>query len=173
MRLWPFSRLLLFATIWSCSNSNNSTKVTNGQVLDSSQLKEFDVYKFENDSIIQYAFIHYLTPRRIVFELQTTNKKNQETCNLSDTATRGEIDNAAGYTDELNNDEMYGAFEFSFDRGEVHTYIGIEPSRGKRLSVQTGLDSLCDPSCPLHSVGTLRLLKLSQVKQAAPDIPKY
>jgi hypothetical protein len=138
-------------------------------------IKECDVYKFENDSLVQLAYVHYLKPTKIEFSLVSSNKKDGKTCALSDTATltiTGDNWDPSTYEDELKGDELYPVYEF--DHGEVggkHTYIGIEPSRGKRLSVQTALSEKCGSSCPLTSVGTLRRIRFSKVKQEGPHLP--
>lgn len=142
---------------------------------DSASLKPFDVYRLENDSIVQTVYIHYLSPKKIVFLISTSNKKTGKSCELSDTALITATDAApdpSAYSDEADNDLSYPAYEFVYDRDDsLHTIIGVEPSRGKRLKVQTALSELCGPSCPLESVGTLRRTKLSDVDQEGPKLP--
>lgn len=137
--------------------------------------KEYDVYKYEDDSLIQLAYIHYLSPHKISFTLKSGNKKNGKSCSLSDTAvmemTNGDDPDPASYEDELAENELYPAFEFVYKRDSRETTIGIEPSRGKRLAITTALRDICDRSCPLGSAGTLRRTSLSSVKQEGPHLP--
>jgi len=80
---------------------------------DSSVGKEYDIYKFEDDSLIQLACIHYLSPHKISFTIKSGNKKNGKYCTLSDTAvmdsSNGQPD-PASYEDELAENELYPAF---------------------------------------------------------------
>jgi len=84
-------------------------------------------------------------------------------CELMDTATNQDVTgNLAGAEDELKNGESYGVEEFTYDRDNIHTWIGIEPRRGNRLTFYSGLDTIC-----LKAVGTLRLASLSNTNNAA------
>lgn len=151
------------------------TVAATGAAVDSAAYKDYDIYQFKNDSLIQTAYVHYLTPKKIVFRLTSVNQKSGKSCNLMDTAAITSSEAApdpSAYTDELNGDEMYPAYEYLYDRRDsFHTYVGVEPERGKRLKVQTALDSICGNSTPFTSVGTLRLIRLSPVKQKGPSLP--
>ncbi|PWT74566.1 MAG: hypothetical protein C5B59_10885 [Bacteroidetes bacterium] len=140
---------------------------------DSTLEREFDVYKFENDSLIQLVYVRYLKKKEILLVVRSENRRTKKSCQFFDTAfstISGDIADPSTYEDELKNGELYPIYEYECI-GDKHTIIGIEPSRGMRLSVSTGIDSVLDPSTPIRSVGTLRRIKLSKVKQKSMDLP--
>ena len=135
----------------------------------------FDVYKFQNDTLIQLAYVHYLSPKRIIFRLTTVNRAKSQTYNLTDTAenTANEsVPDPATYNDELDGDALYPVYEFENNNQHQHMTIGIEPSRGKRCSVQTHPDTVGGSSTPMHSIGTLRLVRRSTSPQEGPRLPQ-
>ena len=138
------------------------------------QDSSFDMYRFQNDTLIQLAYVHYLSRKRIIFRLTTINRAKGQTYNLADTAentSNDVIPDPATYNDELNGDVLYPVYEFECNKQNQRITIGVEPSRGKRLSVQTHPGTLGGPSTPLHSTGTLRLVRLSTTPQEAPHVP--
>jgi hypothetical protein len=186
IRKWLFAMVVLGGCSGSSdqrsdkSDTTKPAKVNNSVppgaiATDSASFKEYDVYQFKNDSLIQTAYVHYLTPTKIVFRLTSVNRKNGKSCDLMDTAritSSDAVPDPAAYADELNGDDMYPAYEYLYDRRDsFHTFVGIEPERGNRLKVQTALDSLCGYSTPFTSAGTLRRIRLSPVKQKGPSLP--
>lgn len=160
------------------SDSVNSQKAGVNDTHDSAVVdnidSSYDVYRFQNDTLIQLAYIHYFNPKRILFRLATTNKITSQTYSLTDTAentANNGIPNPATYNDELDGDVMYPVYEFERKMKHWNVTIGIEPSRGKRLSIQTHPDTLGGSFTPAHSVGTLRLLRLSTAAQQGPHLP--
>src|SRR5256885_13847535 len=64
--------------------------------IDSDSDKDFDVYKFENDSVLQTVYIHYLNPKEIIFRINSFNKKKREWHKLYNKAL-------SANTEEANN----------------------------------------------------------------------
>src|SRR5438270_2929044 len=84
--------------------------------LDSFSEKDFDLYKFENDSILQTVYIHYLNPRQIIFRINSFNKKKGEWHKLYNKAlsvNTKATDNTATAEDDINH-SMYYVFEFFY-----------------------------------------------------------
>lgn len=135
-----------------------------------------DTYKWENDSLLQMAYIHYLEPTKIAFVLRSFDKIRQKTRVARGTATLPYAlgSNPDTYDDELDRNEPYPVYEFSSQRDKLYIDIGVEPSRGKRMSanISKSLKILEDADCPIGSMGTLRRIKLSAIAQTAPALPK-
>ena len=131
-------------------------------------LKDYDFYRFENDTLIQSAYVRYMSPRKIRFLVKTKNKKSSNTCEYSDSAKMASGEGTGEGSDELNNDELYGVYEYFTNRKAFLT-IDIEFRRGKRMTVFTKADTgFCKLDCPLSSKGTLRRKSLSKQKQRNP-----
>ena len=124
-------------------------------------LKYYDFYKFIDDTLIQNVFVNYITPRVIKFIVRTQNKKSTNECEYSGIAMMAGSEGTAQGSDELNNGELYGVYEY-FTKGHPFFTIEIEFERGKRLTIFTkGDKSLCNIDCPLSAQGTLRRISLS------------
>ncbi len=135
-----------------------------------------DVYKFENDTFAQVAYIHYDNPGKIEFLLKTLNKLNKNTAEIQDTAALpgpiGDPDTYEDEKDEKDENSLYPVYEFNGIANGGHIHIGIEPSRGARLSVQVSKKFIQDANCPIASAGTLRRVRLSTQSQEAPHLPR-
>jgi hypothetical protein len=71
-------------------------------------------------------------------------------------------------SDELNNEELYGVYEY-FTKGHPYFTLDIEFKRGERMTVFTKDDKgLCNVYVPLSSQGTLRRISLSKKVQHNP-----
>jgi hypothetical protein len=123
---------------------------------DSITINDFDLYHFENDSLLQSAYVLYSSPREIRFIIKVKNKKSLDTCEYSGTAKMVSGEATAQGNDEMNNDELYGVYEYFTERNPIFT-IGVEFKRGKRMTIFTKAKiASCKMDCPLSSVGTLR-----------------
>ena len=112
--------------------------ILHGKLLDTGNKDKFDLYRYENDLIIQLAYVHYISSKKIIYLLTTYNRSNKKYCQVYDTATspvESFADNAANYEEETLNGISYGVYEYFTKRNRIGTTIGVEPSRGKRLSV--------------------------------------
>lgn len=184
--------LFIFIPLIICC-SNQSKKMVNPNFLDSSNgenldskkqdtaimlsktrnknedsLKLYDYYQFTDDTLIQKVFVNYITPRVIKFIVRTQNKKSTNECEYSGIAMMAGNEGTAQGSDELNNDELYGVYEY-FTKGQPFFTIEIEFKRGKRLTIFTKSDkSLCKVDCPLSAQGTLRRISLSGEVQHNP-----
>jgi len=148
-------------------DTTNSVKRADQSQIDS--LENYDFYQFENDTLLQSAYIRYMSPRKIKFLVRTKNKRSLNTCEYSDIAKMANGEGTAQGNDELNDDELYGVYEYFTDKKMFFT-IDIEFKRGKRMTVFTKTDTaLCKPDCPLSSKGTLRRKSLSRQKQSNPS----
>ena len=169
---------LIIVSNVGCTNNNRqhktkkefekSTQDLSLHIHHSFNKNDFDEYSYVNDTISQSAFIRYLSPSRIVFNILTTNKRTGEWCELMDTAINEDLTgNDATAEDETTNGETYGVKEFTYDRDSIHTWIGIEPQHGKRLTFYSGLDTIC-----LRAVGTLRLISIPAVRKKTSELKK-
>ena len=128
-------------------------------------LSNFDFYQFTNDTLVQQVYINYLTPKQIKFLVRTKNKISSHNCEYSGTANMANGEGSAQGSDELNDDELYGVYEY-FTKGHPLITIDIEFKRGKRMTIFTKEDkTLCAPDCPLSAQGTLRQVSLSKEVQ--------
>jgi len=136
--------------------------------LQTDSLGNYDFYQFENDTLLQSAYIRYVSPRKIQFLVRTKNKKSLNTCEYSDSARMASGEGTAQGSDELNDDELYGVYEYFTDKKAFFT-IDVEFKRGMRMTIFAKADkALCKIDCPLSSKGTLRRKSLSKQKQRNP-----
>jgi hypothetical protein len=146
--------------------THNSKSFQSGK--DSILLKGYDYYEFENDTLLQSGYIHYLAPRKIKFFVRTRNKISTNMCEFSDIARMADGEGTAQGNDGLNNDELYGEYEYFTNKYPFFT-IGVEFKRGKRMTIYLNADTpLCKVDCPLSSKGTLRRKMLSTEVQHNP-----
>lgn len=187
-----FWHCIIFSIVVSCSNNKNQ-KMDSANYADSSQknhvqenkqdtvktapktdkmendsLSNYDVYQFTNDTLVQEAYINYVTPKQLKFVVRTKNKMNAHKCEYSGIAMMADGEGTAQGSDELNNDELYGVYEY-FTKGHPFFTIDVEFKRGKRIIIFTKDDkALCKADCPLTSHGTLRRISLSKEIQHNP-----
>jgi hypothetical protein len=136
--------------------------------VDSDSLSNYDAYEFNNDTLVQDVFVNYLKPRQIKFLIRTKNKLNKSECEYSGMAMMAQGEGTAQGSDELNNEELYGVYEY-FTKGHPYFTLDIEFKRGERMTVFTKDDKgLCNVYVPLSSQGTLRRISLSKKVQHNP-----
>jgi hypothetical protein len=134
----------------------------------SDSLSSYDAYQLTNDTLVQDVYINYVTPKRVKFTVKTKNRITSRECQYSGTAMMADAEGTAQGSDELNEEELYGVYEY-FTKGHPFFTIDVEFKRGKRLTIFTKEDkTLCTPDCPLSSQGTLRRISLSKEVQRNP-----
>lgn len=182
---------MIFSLVISCNNNQNQrmenaysdsstrnhseekkhdTVVTSAKTntAESDSLSNYDIYHFTNDTLVQEVYINYQTPKQIIFLVKTQNKISLHRCEYSGTAMMANGEGTAQGSDELNDDELYGVYEY-FTKGHPFFTIDVEFKRGKRVTILTKDDKdLCKPDCPLSSQGTLRRISLSKKIQHNP-----
>ncbi|HTS46124.1 MAG TPA: hypothetical protein VMH01_17125 [Puia sp.] len=131
-------------------------------------LNNYDVYQFVDDTLSQEVYINYVTPKQIKFLARTKNKITSHKCEYFGTALMANGEGTGQGSDELNNDELYGVYEYFTNKHPFFT-IDVEFKRGKRLTIfSKDLKDLCARDCPLSSKGTLRRISLSKEVQHNP-----
>jgi hypothetical protein len=138
-------------------------------ILENSDSSEYyDLYSFTNDTIVKTVYIKYVTSKKIMFLLNSKNKIAGNNCEYSGIAYMTNNNGTAQGSDELNDDELYGVYEY-FTKGHPFFTIDVEFKRGKRLSIFTKDDSLINKhGCSLSIPNTLRRIKLSTKLQNNP-----
>jgi hypothetical protein len=175
--------LLFSLSVTGCLNSNSEAQHSENKAKDTvsaktqtpksydSLMNMSDLYEYENDTILQQAYVHYLSPVKINFLLRVTNKRNSKVCEVSDTGVLAYYpSDPDALDDELAGGELYPAYQFGHEKGASYIYVSVEPSRGKRLIIQASPDY--KKACLIGSLGTLRRKKLSSVAQQGPSLPK-
>jgi len=143
-------------------------KIEKDSLEKSDSLRSFDVYQFTNDTLVQEVYISYVGTKQIRFLIRIINKISAHNCEYAGFAIMTNGEGTAQGRDELNNDELYGVYEY-FSKGHPFFTINVEFMRGKRMTVLTkDQNDLCAPDCPLTSQGTLRRSKLSNEVQQNP-----
>lgn len=160
--------------IAGCGNEEDEeTHAASGKLTraDSSQMIDADVYQLESDTLIQQAYIKYLSEKSISFLLVSQSRLDNSLCKLSDTISLSEGEPGA-YIDQTLGDQLYPVYEFVKEKDSSHINIGIEPSRGERLAVSCSrdYDNTCNNKTPFTSA-TLRLVKKSPIDFPAPMMP--
>ena len=136
--------------------------------IEKDSLNLYDVYQFVDDTLNQRVYIYYITPRQIKFLARTNNKITHHKCEYYGTAFMSNGEGTGQGSDELNNDELYGVYEYFTDKHPFIT-IDVEFKRGKRLTIFTkDIKDLCTSDCPMSSKGILRRISLSKEVQHNP-----
>jgi len=62
---------------------NERDTVTTTIKMENDLLSNYDVYRFTNDTLLQEAYINYITPKQIKFLVRTKNKMSSHKCEYS------------------------------------------------------------------------------------------
>lgn len=104
--------------------------------MENDSLSNYDAYQFTNDTLVQDVYISYIAPKQIKFLVRTKNRISLHKCEYSSTAMMANGEGTAQGSDELNDDELYGVYEY-FTKGHPFFTIDVEFKRGKRMTVFT------------------------------------
>jgi hypothetical protein len=163
-RKFVFRSWIIISLLISCSNRNpkagssnysdssqknyshenikySANIATKSEKMENDSMSHYDAYQFTNDTLVQEAYINYVNPKQVKFLIRTKNIRNSHKCEYTGTAMVANGEGTAQGSDELNNDELYGVYEY-FTKGPPFFTIDIEFKRGKRMTVATEDDKI-------------------------------